>query len=139
MTISTAQVGQTGKLVIKITGVTGTGNGGVGALANPEGVDLLILRSQLYIVTASAGAANLGVGIAADGTTKGTDVVNDLAVNGAITGKVYNGNTIQATAKTEITAPAVWSASKYLTFTGSADTTGLVAYLIVEYLRLPPN
>ena len=137
MTISVNPVSQqVGKMVIKITGATSAANAGLGQLLNPEGVDCAILRSELYIKTASTGAANLGVGVTTTGA-KGTDIVNDLAVNGAITGKIYNGNTIQETAKTEITAPVIWSADKYITFTGSADSTGLVAYLIVEYVRLP--
>jgi hypothetical protein len=135
MTVSVNSEGK-GFLSIQINGVTSASNGGVGAVANPEGVDVLVLRSVLYIKTASTGAANLGVGVAANATTKGTDIVNDLAMNGAIAGKYYNGNTIQTTAKTEISAPAVWSSSKYLTFTGSADSTGLDATLYVEYLRV---
>lgn len=125
-----------GAFSVRITGATSAANGGLGAIANPEGVDVIVLRSQLYVKTASTGAANLGAGIVADAVTKGTDVLNDLAVNGAITGKVYNGNTIQVTAKTEITAPAVWTSGKYLTLTGSADSTGLDATLYVEYVRV---
>lgn len=128
---------QRGRLLIKITGATSTSAAGVGAVANPEGANLLILRSQLYIETPSTGAANLSAGIAANATSSATDIINALAVNGAITGKAYNGNAIQATAKTEITEPAIWTASKYLTFTGSASTAGLTAWLMVEYVRLP--
>jgi hypothetical protein len=137
MTVSVnPQAAQVGKLVIKIVGVAGTGSGGIGAVANPEGVDLLILRSQLFIKASSTGAANLGCGIVADAVTKGTDIVNDLAM-ASVDGKAYNGNTIQVTAKTEITAPVVWTISKFMTFTGSSTTVGLVAYLFVEYIRLP--
>lgn len=124
-----------GGFSIQINGGTPTTNGGQGAIANPEGVSLIVLRSQLYVKTPSTGAGNLGVGIAADAVTKATDILNDLAVGGAIAGKVYNGNTIQTTAKTEITAPAVWTSDKYLTLTGSADLTGLDATLYVEYVR----
>lgn len=126
---------QAGKMVVKIVGVAGTGSGGIGAVANPEGVDLMILRSQLYVKASSTGAANLGVGVVADAVTKGTDIVNDLSV-ASVDGKIYNGNTIQVTAKTEITAPVIWTASKYITFTGSGSTAGLEAYLFVEYVRL---
>lgn len=127
---------QTGKLVIKLTGATTTDNAGLGAVLNPEGQDLMILRTQLYVKTASTGAANLSAGVTTVAAAA-TDIVNALAMNGAIAGKVYNGSTVQTTAKTEITAPAKWEAAKYITFTGSADTTGLVAYLYVEYVRLP--
>jgi hypothetical protein len=83
---------------------------------------------------ASTGAANLGIGVGASGA-KATDILNDLAVNGAITDKVYNGHAMQNTAKTEIQAPALWTTDKYITFTGSASTVGLEAYLFVEYVR----
>lgn len=136
MTVSiNPNAAQAGKMVIKLTGATSAADAGLGQVANPEGVPLLITRTQLYVTTPSTGAANLSAGVVATGTA-GTDVINALAMNGAITGKVYNGNAIQVTAKTEITAPAVWTTSLYLTFTGSADTTGLVAYLFVEYIRL---
>lgn len=135
MTVSVNTEGK-GAFSVRIVGATSTANGGLGAVANPEGADIIVLRSQLYVKTASTGAANLGAGIVADATTKGTDVLNDLAVNGAIGGKVYNGNTIQVTAKTEITAPAVWTSTKYLTLTGSADSTGLDATLYIEYVRV---
>lgn len=128
---------QRDRLTIKITGGTSVANGGQGYVANPEGVDLAVLRSELYIETPSTGAGNISAGIASAANGAGTDIINALAVNGSITGKIYNGNTIQATTKTEITVPAVWQDDYFLTITGSADLTGLVAYLFVEYIRLP--
>lgn len=127
---------QSGRLVIKIVGVASAANAGIGQVANPEGVDLQILRSQLFVKTHSSGAANLSVGVVASGAA-GTDVVNALAMGGAIDGKIYNASTIEPTAKTELTAPAKWATDKFITFTGSASTAGLEAYLLVEYLRLP--
>ncbi len=123
-----------GRMHIKVTGAASTAAAGLGSLLNPEGVPLVILRSQLYIETPSTGAANLSAGITT-AAASATDILNALAVGGAITGKVYNGNTIMPTAKTEITEPAVWTADKYLTLTGSATTVGLVAHLYVEYVR----
>jgi hypothetical protein len=125
-----------GRFVIKVTGANNTDNAGLGQVLNPEGQDLLITRTYWYIKTASTGAATVSSGVAASGAAA-TDIVNALAANGAIAGKVYNGATFQTTAKTEISAPAKWEAAKYITFTGSADTSGLVAYLYVEYMRLP--
>lgn len=126
-----------GRMEIKITGVAATTNGGLGAVLNPEGVDVAILRTQLFVGTPSTGAANLSCGVGATATTSGTDIIDALAVGGSITGKIYNGNTIQGTTKTEITAPAVWESDEYITFTGSATTVGFVGYLFVEYIRLP--
>lgn len=124
-----------GWMSIAFTGATSTSDGGLGALANPEGVTLIITRSLLYVSANSDGAANLEVGVGATSTTNATDIIGTLAM-GAAAGKIYNGSTIQTTAKTEITAPVLWTSSKYLTFTGSADTTGLAGTLYVEYLRV---
>lgn len=135
MTIARNYEGR-GALVVDITGVASTDNGGVGALANPEGQSLLITKATLQIIAASTGAANLGIGVAASASTKATDVLNDLDVNAPSAGDWYNGFARQNTAKTQISAPAVWTSSKYLTFTGSASTVGLSARLYLEYIRL---
>lgn len=125
-----------GFMSIALTGATSTDGGGIASIANPEGVDVLILRSYLYVGAASTGAANISVGIGAAATTSATDMINALAINGSIAGKYYNGNTIQGTTKTEVTAPAVWTSSKYLNVTGSADSSGFVGTLYVEYVRV---
>lgn len=124
-----------GFLSVPVTGTTSTTGGAMCSLANPEGATIYILRSYLVVTTASTGAANISVGIAADGVTSATDMINALAINGAITTKIYNGNTIQATTKTEVTAPAAWTSSKYVTCTGSADSTGFAGTLYIEYIR----
>lgn len=134
MTIAVNNEGR-GSLTIDITGVASTANGGVGSLANPEGVTLLITKSTFHFIAPSDGAANLGVGIAATAATKGTDVLNDLDVNGVAAASWYNGHERQNTAKTVINAP-VWVSTEYLTFTGSASTVGLSARLYLEYIRL---
>lgn len=123
-----------GALTIAITGAASTDNAGLGAILNPEGVTVLITRATLYVATQSTGAANLGVGVTT-ASAKATDIINDLAVGGA-TGKWYNGHVMQNSAKTEITVPAVWTADKYVTFTGSASTVGLVGTLYLEYIRV---
>jgi hypothetical protein len=124
-----------GFMAIGITGVAGTTDGAIGAVLNPEGVDVLITRCILYVSSNSTGAANLSCGVAATATTATSDIINALAM-GAAAGKYYNGQALQVTAKTEVSAPAVWSAGKYINFTGSASTVGLVATLYVEYLRV---
>lgn len=124
-----------GVMSIAITGVVPTTDGAIGAVLNPEGVDILITRCILYVKTNSIGAANLSCGVAATPTTATTDIINALAM-AAAAGKYYNGQAQQVTAKTEVSAPAVWSAGKYINFTGSASTLGLVATLYVEYLRV---
>lgn len=122
-----------GKGVMSIA-VTGTAGTAIGGVLNPEGVDVLILRATWKITTASTGAATVNIGVGAAVNTDATDIINALAANGAVTGW-YNGHVQQNGAKTAISAPAVWEAGKYVTFTGSAATTGLVATLYLEYIR----
>jgi len=124
-----------GALAIDIVGGTSTANAGQGQIPNLEGVNVLILRSTLLTKTASDGAANLGIGVAASGA-KGTDILNDATVNGLTSGHLYNGHARQNSAKTQISAPAVWTPTSYVTFTASADMTGYTGTLYLEYLRL---
>jgi len=121
-----------GYLEIPLTGDALFAGGEVASVLNPEGVPLIITDVKLYVDTPSTGAANLNVGIAANGTTSDTDMINALAVNGAITGKAYHGMTALA-AKGEA---QVWGATQYITATGSASTAGFVGRLFVGYIRV---
>lgn len=120
-----------GYIEIPLTGAALFAGGEVAAVLNPEGVPVIITDVKLYVDTPSTGAANLNVGIAANGTTSDTDMINALAVNGAITGKAYHGMTALA-AKGEA---QVWGATEYITATGSASTAGFVGRLFVQYIR----
>jgi hypothetical protein len=120
-----------GYIEIPLTGAALFAGGEVAAVLNPEGVPVIITDVKLYVDTPSTGAANLSVGIAANGTTSDTDMINALAVNGAITGKAYHGMTALA-AKGEA---QVWGATEYITATGSASTAGFVGRLFVQYIR----
>ena len=136
MSATVSQEGRGGLLCIDVAGATAITDGGIGAIKNPWGEDVLILRSSWYIATPSTGGSNISIGVGATATTAGTDILNALAADGAITGKVYNGHIMQNGAKTEIAAPAVWQDDYYVTFTGSADSTGLVAKLFLECVPL---
>lgn len=136
MTISVETEGR-GGLVVKIVGAASVAAGGQGALANLEGKTLLVFRTTLHVKTPSTGAANINVGIGAAAATNATDIINALAMEGAISGKVFNGHARQNGAKTEITAPIPWTSTGFLCITGSASLVGLEAYLFVEYFRLP--
>lgn len=122
-------------MVIEIEGVVGATDGAIGAIANPEGATLVVMRTTLIVEENSDGAANLSCGIAATPTGAANDIINALAM-AAAEGKAFNGHARQNTAKTQIAAPALWTADKYLNFTGSASTVGLKAKLLVEYVRL---
>ena len=121
-----------GYIEIPLAGAALFAGGEVAAVKNPEGVPGIITDVKLYVDTPSTGAANLSVGIAANGTTSDTDMINALAVNGAITGKAYHGMTALA-AKCEA---QVWGATEYITATGSASTAGFVGRLFVQYIRV---
>lgn len=120
-----------GYLEIPLTGALLFAGGEVAAVANPEGVPLIIVDAKLYVVTPSTGGANLNVGIAAAATTSDTDMINALAVDGAITGLAYHGMTALAAKG----AAQVWGATEYITATGSASTVGFVGKLFVRYIR----
>lgn len=121
-----------GCLEIPLSGNALFAGGEIAAVANPEGVPLIIQDVKLYVDTPSTGGANINVGLAANGTTSDTDMINALAINGAITGKAYHGMTALA-AKGEA---QVWGTTQYLTATGSADSSGFTGRLFVNYIRV---
>lgn len=125
-----------GTLCIQVTGVAAATGGAIGAIENPFDRAVFILRGTWYVATPSTGAANISIGVGATATTTATDLINALAVNGAITGKAYNCHAMENTAKTEISAPARWDNGEYITFTGDASTVGLVATLYLECLPI---
>jgi hypothetical protein len=121
-----------GCLEIPLTGAVLFAGGEIGAMLNPEGVPLIITDVKIYIDTPSTGAANISVGIAADATTSDTDMINALAINGAVTGLAYHGMTALA-AKDEA---QIWDTDEYITATGSADSSDFVGRLFVQYIRV---
>lgn len=136
MTVALESEGR-GVMCIKITGVASTDNGGIGAILNPEGVNIQILRGTIYYhVAATASDPTLSIGIASAATSAGTDILNALESGSSITADTaYNCFVMQNGAKTISTAPALWQPTYYVTFTGSATTAGLEAYLFLEYIR----
>jgi hypothetical protein len=126
------QKATSGRLEIPLTGALLFAGGEIAAVANPEGKPLIIVDVKIYVDTPSTGAANINVGIAANGTTSNTGLINALAINGAITGKAYHGMTALA-AKAE---GLVWGATQFITATGSASSVGFKGRLFVEYIRV---
>lgn len=120
-----------GFLEIPLTGAALFAGGEIAAVANPEGVPLIIVDVKLYVDTPSTGGCNISCGLAANATTSDTDMINALAIDGAITGKAYHGMTALA-AKGEA---QVWGTTQYLTATGSASSAGFVGRLYVQYIR----
>jgi hypothetical protein len=121
-----------GCLEIPLTGAVLFAGGEIGAMLNPEGVPLIITDVKIYIDTPSTGAADINVGIAADATTSDTDMINALAINGAVTGLAYHGMTALAAKG----AAQIWDTDEYITATGSADSSDFVGRLFVQYIRV---
>jgi len=120
-----------GCLEIPLTGALLFAGGEIAAVANPEGVPLIIQDVKIYIDTPSTGGCNLSAGLAADAVTADTDMINALAVNGAVTGLAYHGMTALAAKG----AALVWGTTQYLTVTGSASSVGFAGRLFVQYIR----
>jgi hypothetical protein len=120
-----------GCLEIPLTGAALFAGGEIAAVLNPEGVPLIIQDVKIYVDTPSTGGCNISVGIAANATSSDTDMINALAIDGAITGKAYHGMTALA-AKGEA---QVWGATAYITATGSASSAGFAGRLFVQYIR----
>ncbi len=121
-----------GYIEIPLTGAALFAGGEVAAVRNPEGVPVIITDVKIYIDTPSTGAANLSVGINASATASDTDLINALAVNGAVTGLAYHGMTALAAKG----AAQVWGSAEYITATGSASTAGFAGRLFVQYIRV---
>ena len=123
-----------GWLKVVLTGANSTANGGLGNVANPEGVLLGIVRAFIYARTGSTGAANLSIGVGASGAAV-SDVCSTMDVIEATVGGDLTFLPAAQVAETD-SPTALWAAGAYLVFTGSATTVGLDADVFVEYIRL---
>ena len=135
MAVTAANKEGKGWMSIPITGGTATSGGGVASIYNPEGVDLLILRSVAYFTTNPAAGANLNIGIGTSATHDASDMASAWAVDD-VDGEFHNVSSVNALSKTEVGTPAVWTSTKYLNITGDSSTASLAGTLYVEYLRV---
>lgn len=126
-----------GFMSVDLTGALLFAGGEVGAVANPEGKTLKIIRAYLHVITASTGVATLSIGIGATKSTSGTDIANALTINGVTANTVYLLLPGGDAAKDDlIAAPANWTSGLFVTATGSASTVGFTGRLFLEYIRL---
>jgi len=120
-------------MVITMTGVASTDNGGIGEVINPESARLGIIRTFAYFATGSTGAGNLDVGIGTTGT-KCTDILSTFdMIEATVGGKLFY---CQAVSVNETEEAVIWEDGEYVTFTGSATSVGLAGNLYIEYIRL---
>lgn len=114
--------------------VAPTGAAGMAAIANPEGVDLIITRCMIVTTVAGAGATTVDAGIAANGTASSDTLIDGQAVNAV--GLVDN---IQNQAGNGLKAE-LWGANEYLTVSKVAgdalSEAGLVSRIYVEYVAV---
>lgn len=115
---------------VPLVGVVATTGGAVGAWQNPEAVSVMIDGLLINTTVAATGAANLVAGsTAVSATTSSNNLIDTLDVHSAtvtadnITDKGTNGKSRQLVA-----------AGKWVTFTGSADTTGLLGSAYISYV-----
>lgn len=111
-----------------------TGVAGMAAIANPEGVDLIVTRCAIVTTVAATGSTTVDAGIAANATTTSDTLIDGQTVNAL--GLVDN---IQAKTGNALAA-TLWPAASFLTVqkvAGAAlSEAGLVAKIYVEYMRV---
>lgn len=117
---------------VTLTGVVATTGGAIGSWTNPEAGSILITRAVADITTKSTGAANANIGsTATSAATSSANLLDTLDVGTAagtfdnITDKGTLGKSRQKLAT-----------GKFVTVTGSADSSGLVGTLYIYYVNV---
>lgn len=102
--------------------------GGVAAIANPEGVEVIVTRVVIDVNTQSTGACTVDAGIAANATTLADTLIDGLSV--AAAGTFDNISDAGTNGK----ARAAWGASQFLTISkASGAAAGLAGNVYIEY------
>lgn len=114
-----------------LAGVVATTGGALAAIANPEGADVLITRAVLHLTTDATGAALADIGVAADGETSSDTLLDGVDIGTAA--GVFDNIDDQGTNGQSV---LVWGADEFVTMTGSADSSGLVGVLYIEYIPI---
>ena len=117
---------QYGAYEVDLTGVAAVTGGAILALLNPEGADLLLVRTVVDLLAKATGAANINIGIGASPTTSYSNVLAATAAGGGGAGVIDSLPALGA---------VKWPAAQYLTVSGSASTVGLVGRLYLDYFR----
>jgi len=105
--------------------------GGVAAIANPVGRNVLISRAQLLINTATAGACTVSVGTAANGTTLSANLIDGANANAAAPvhyDNISNPGTLGKPSQ-------LWGATQYVTVSqASGAIAGIAGYVYIHYM-----
>lgn len=124
---------QTGKGYLVVDYVGEVAQGLQGNLANPEGCNLLITNSYMWLVTPSTAAATMNVGPGASGADN-SELHGAMPMNGgAATGWMgYHPAVTQ-----DASLAVLWGATEYLTFTtAAASAADCVAKFYIQYIRV---
>ena len=117
--------------VVPLVGVVATTGGAIASWQPSEGGIIVVLRAVVVVTTGSTGAANLSVGVAANGTTSATNLITATSCHTAAV--IIDSITNQTTAVAPVAL--YMSATQFVTFTGSADSSGLVGSALIEYWK----
>jgi hypothetical protein len=116
---------------VALTAATTTTAGAVAAIANPLGVDLIIVDAFVRVTTPATTPTNtIDIGIAANGTTS-----NDTLFDGLTTGVGVRDARKSADYGTNGGVARVLTSTQYVTATASATLVGMVGTLHLVYVR----
>lgn len=107
------------------------GAGGLAAIENPEGVDLIVTAFLVEHSGDGPGTSTFDAGIAANGTTSSDNLIDGAALDAA---GIYSN---VGDAGTNGGFGVAWGAGEYLTVSASADpsATDLSGFVYVEYIH----
>lgn len=105
--------------------------GGVAAVANPFGAKAFITAFIIDVTTVATASATVDVGVAANGTTSGDNLVDGLDVNTA-TGMFNNGDNPGTNGK----VMQVWTSSQFVTISqATGDVSDLEGFAYITCQR----
>lgn len=111
---------------VDLTAATVTTAGAVASIANPLGVDLLIINANIDIKTAATTGTNtIDAGIAANGTTTSDTLFDGQAASAGL----------KSPGGTNGAVPRRWAAGEFVTATASATLAGMVATMHLVVIR----
>ena len=124
VTVAAADADPLEMATVTLSGVTATTGGAMGSWVPPGGGPIIITGGCVYCTANSTGAANIGVGVAANTTTAATNLIAASALAAAAN-----------TAIPYSTSALILTGAQAVTFTGSATTAGFAGKAYIMYIR----
>ena len=126
VTVSASDTQTVIRATVPLVATTATTGGAIAAWESPENLPILVTKVQIVLTTNSTGAANVNAGIAANATTTNSGLIAATAVGSGAPKVIDSFSTA--------TISQYMATGKFITFTGSADTTGMVATAYIDYM-----